>query len=74
MTAADQVPVIPGFTVERDPLTGEWIATSASGRYRIRGRTQHELEDKRWALYGQVLAEYRQAIAEVFPLPHLLER
>ncbi|MCO5972671.1 hypothetical protein [Actinoallomurus soli] len=71
MTAQRPVPVIPGFTVQEDPLTREWVAVSASGRYKIRGRGQRELEQQRWALYGRVLAEFRQAIAETWPRPSL---
>ncbi|WP_433172440.1 hypothetical protein [Actinoallomurus sp. CA-150999] len=69
MTGPDAVPMIPGFTVQEDPLTGEWVAVSASGKYKIRGRTQRELEERRWVLYGQVLVEFRQAIAETWPRP-----
>lgn len=60
-------PVIEGFIVEWDPLQHEWLARSSSGNYTIRGRTQDELEGRRWDLYGQVLAQFRSAIAEVFP-------
>lgn len=59
--------ILDGFTVTWDPLNQEWVAVSRSGHYRIRGRTQNELEGKRWELYGQVLAQFRAAIAEVFP-------
>ncbi|MEV5751145.1 hypothetical protein AB0L00_25275 [Actinoallomurus sp. NPDC052308] len=69
MNERHPVPVIPGFTVREDPLTREWVAVSASGKYKIRGRTQRELEQQRWALYGRVLAEFRQAIAETWPRP-----
>lgn len=65
------VPVIPGFAVQEDPLTREWIAVSASGKFKIRGRSQWELESRRWALYTQVLVEFRQAIAETWPRPNI---
>jgi hypothetical protein len=65
------VPVIPGFTVQEDPLTKEWVAVSASGKYKIRGRSQRELESQRWALYTQVLTEFRHAIAETWPRPNM---
>lgn len=61
-------PVLDRFTVEWDPLQQEWLARSESGAYLIRGRGQAELEARRWELYGQVLARFRAAIAEVFPL------
>jgi hypothetical protein len=67
MNGQRPAPVIPGFTVHEDPLTKEWVALSVSGKYKIRGRSQWELENQRWALYCRVLAEFRQAIAETWP-------
>jgi hypothetical protein len=61
------VPLVEGFRVERDPLTDEWIATSASGNYKIRGWTQQDLIDARWRLWRRLLADFRLAIAEVYP-------
>lgn len=62
----DSIPIVPGFRLERDPLTRQWIATSPSG-YKIRGWTQRELDDARWGLWSQLLADFRVAIAEVYP-------
>jgi len=42
-------PVIPGFRLQQDPLTDEWIGTSRSG-FVIRGWSQGELEAARRAL------------------------
>jgi hypothetical protein len=68
MTEPTPRPVVQGFTVKWDPLQGEWLATSRSGNYRVRGRTQSELTGHRWALYAQALAQFRSAIAELYPL------
>jgi hypothetical protein len=67
MTEPTPKPVINGFTVAWDELNRQWSATSLSGQYKIWGRTQSELEGKRWELYGTVLAQFRAAIAEVYP-------
>jgi hypothetical protein len=56
-----------GFTVAWDPLS----ATSDSGKFRIHGRDADELMAERWKLYTRLLGEFRQAIAEVFPLAGL---
>jgi hypothetical protein len=64
---SESVPDLPGFSVEKDPLTDEWIATSDSGRFKIRGRNQAELNARRWALWSQVIADCRSAIRELFP-------
>jgi|tagenome__1003787_1003787.scaffolds.fasta_scaffold20851469_3 hypothetical protein len=61
------VSFLPGFTVEWDPLNEEWLATSAYGRFRIRGRDQVELDRRQWDLWSRVLTDCRTAIAEVFP-------
>ncbi len=71
MTEPAPRPVVEGFTVEWDPLQQGWLATSRSGRYKVRGRTQNELIDQRWALYARVLAQFRAAIAEVYPMKPL---
>ena len=68
MTQPTLRPIVEGFTVEWDPLQQEWLATSRSGTYKIRGRTQTELVDRRWELYAKVLAQFRAAIAEVYPM------
>jgi hypothetical protein len=60
-------PFLPGFTVEWDPLNEEWLAVSTSGRFRIRGRDQAELDRQQWDLWSRVLTDCRAAIAEVFP-------
>jgi hypothetical protein len=60
-------PVVEGFTVEQDPLTDEWVAMSPSGAYKLRGRSQSELEAARWEAYGRLVAEFRAASAELFP-------
>ena len=67
MSAHAPVPSLSGFTVEWDPLNEEWLAISASGRFRIRGRDQAELDWQQWDLWSRVLADCRAAIAEVFP-------
>ena len=67
MTEPAPRPVVRGFTVEWDPIQQEWLARSPSG-YQVRGRTQHELNRHRWALYEQALAQFRSAIAELYPL------
>jgi hypothetical protein len=64
---SESVPNLPGFSTKRDPLTDEWIATSDSGRFTIRGRDQAELNARRWALWSQVIGDCRAAIAELFP-------
>ena len=71
MTQPTPRPIVDGFTVEWDPLQQEWSATSRSGIYTIRGRTQAELIDHRWELYATVLAQFRAAIAEVYPMKPL---
>jgi hypothetical protein len=67
MSAPGPVPSLSGFTVEWDPLNEEWPATSASGRFRTRGRDQAELDCQQWDLWSRVLTDCRAAIAEVFP-------
>jgi hypothetical protein len=67
MNQPGPVPDLPGFTVEWDPLNQEWLAVSSSGRFRIRGRNQAELDWQQWDLWSQVLVDCRAAIAEVFP-------
>lgn len=62
-------PVLSGFVVSWDPLNSEWVAISRFRHYRISGRTQSELNAKRWQLYGQILAQFQAAIDEVFPCP-----
>jgi hypothetical protein len=61
------IPVMEGFRVERDPLTDEWVATSPSATYKIRGRSQAELNAARWELYGHLIEQFRMAAAELFP-------
>jgi hypothetical protein len=56
-----------GLLAGERPLTDEWIATSDAGRFKIRGRNQAELNARRWALWSQVIADCRAAIAELFP-------
>jgi hypothetical protein len=60
-------PVVRGYTIEWDPLNQEWLAVSSSGRFRLRGRSQAELNARQWALWSQVLADCRAAINEAFP-------
>lgn len=62
-------PILDGFTVSWDPLNSEWVAISRFRHYRLSGRTQSELNAKRWELYSQVLAQCIAAIDEVFPCP-----
>lgn len=64
---SNDAPVVPGYTVQRDPLTDEWVATSASGMHKLRGRSLSELEGARWETYGRLIAEFRAAVAELFP-------
>lgn len=66
MTDIVCIPVVPGFTLKQDPLTDEWIATSPSG-FVIRGWSQRELIEARWALWRQILNNFRVALAEVYP-------
>jgi hypothetical protein len=65
--SGDRLPVVEGFTVERDRSTGEWVATSSSGAFAIRGRSQAELDAARRELYVREMTAFRQVLAEVFP-------
>jgi hypothetical protein len=71
MSEPNPRPVMKGFTVAWDPLSPTWVATSDSGKFRIHGRDADELMAERWKLYTRLLGEFRQAIAEVFPLAGL---
>lgn len=63
---SDPTPLVPGFRLQRDPLTDEWIATSPSG-FVIRGWTQRDLEANRWALWRQAIDDFHRALVEVYP-------
>lgn len=67
MTQPGPAPYVPGFAVTWDPLTDQWIATSPSGRFQIRGRDRAELDRARWELWSEQLAHARSVLAEVFP-------
>jgi hypothetical protein len=67
MTEPSRKPVLDGLNVEWDELNNVWVATSPSGNYRIVGRSQSELEGRRWELYGQLIAHFRAAMADLFP-------
>ncbi|MDN3353588.1 hypothetical protein [Actinomadura sp. DC4] len=67
MSGPEQIPHVPGFSLERDPHTGGWIATSGSGRFTLRGRSEAELNADRWRLWSEALYDCRSAIAELFP-------
>lgn len=67
MNELGPVPYLEHFTVKWDPLTGEWIATSPSGRFQLRGRNEAELMAERWRLC-EAVADCRAVIAELFPL------
>jgi hypothetical protein len=43
------------------------VAVSVSGKYRLVGSSQSELEGRRNMLYGQILADFAAAITEVWP-------
>jgi hypothetical protein len=67
MSEPTSKPALDGFTVEWDDLNKAWVAVSAAGNYRIVGRGQPELEGRRWELYGQLIAQFRAAMADLFP-------
>lgn len=67
--SAPSTPVLDGFAVSWDPLNKEWVAISRFRHYRLSGRSQSELNAKRWQLYAQVLSQCLAAIDEVFPCP-----
>jgi hypothetical protein len=63
----NDIPIMEGFSVEPDPLTDVWIATSRRGTYKFRGRNEAELNAARWDAYGRLIEQFRAATAELFP-------